>query len=371
MGSNIETFPLNSQTRVTGRHLNLLSEHFNAFEIQLVTGIFQGEISRLTSAKNIDKPISDAACCFVIRTLLEHPEWAPLPKLNSHSDLVEKLGQLLEKFPLPTTHTFSGVYIGKSSATSYALNRGSAEMSAISIWITIFLRHFDDFKKEGKNHFIYKMMEEEAHSRNLNGLQSIVLNKGWPKKNPEENETGIFVERITGKDIKVLQKDEKYGFDHIQIQHLLGAFMSYISTQTNSKNINLPLADATRSLIIRYLKQYPENAPLPELYGFEEFCEKITELNGQLPVPCNFSKLGVILGRGLTTVNALASGDRRNMPVLAVWSTMILNHIDEIIKLGYEHPIMSAMKDEALSRGLTMNDIVLHGGWPKKNPIED
>lgn len=349
---------------MTGRHLEALGELFSPFEVQMLTGIFKGDISRLTSARHIDDPINDVCCSFVIRTLLQFPEWAPLPKLKNHSDLLERLKELPDSFPLPSFHTYSGVYIGRSSATSYSLNRGSNEMAAISMWITILLNNFAEFSQQGKDHFLYKLMEEEAYSRNLHGLNSVVMNRGWPKVNPEVNETGKQIPRITGRDIKLLQKDPAYRFDNIQLQYLLGSFMSYVAVNTEAKNIDLPLADATRSLIIRYLKQYPEKALLPKFVEFDEFLKVMQKLDGKLPFPSYPSKLGVILGRGISTINALKAKKRRNMPVVSVWSTIVMNQLDDMLTQGDQHPIYRAIHQEAQARDISLIDVVLHGGWP-------
>lgn len=363
--------PLDSKTRVTGHHLKLLGERFNAFETQLVTGIFQGDISRLTSEKNIDEPLTDACACFVIRTLLKHPEWAPLPKLQHHDDLVEKVEKLPKSFPLPNLGSYSGVFIGKSSTTSYSLGRGSPEMPAITRWITILLSHWDDFVKEGKDHFLYKLMEDEAHSRYLDGMKSIILSKGWSKKLPTENELGRRVpDRITGKDIKLLRKGEKYNYDQLQIQYLLGAFMPYITTQTTKKNENLPLVDATRSLIIRYIKKYPSNTLLPDLVDYDVFRKKMEKVHGKFPLPCSSSLLGVVIGRSISTTFSLKNGPRRKMPVINVWATIIMNQLDDILKKGKKHFIYKVIEDEAKSRGLSVHELVSHRGWPKKLPNE-
>lgn len=362
--------PIDSTTRITGRHLQALCDKYNAFEIQLVTGIFQGVISRLTSKANLDKPISDACVCFIIRTLLQRPEWAPLPKLNNHADLVDRIKELPESFPLPNLPTYSGVYIGKSSTTSHCLRKGSAEMFPISIWITILLRHWDDFVIEGKEHFLYKMMEDEAFSRWFNGMNSIVLSKGWSQKLPPENETGRQVpDRIKGKDIKLLHKGKDYNFGHLQLQYILGAFMAYTSTHTAQKNLNMPLNDVTRSLIIRYVKANPEWAILPETISFSDFQEKMSEVNGLFPIPCSSSKLGVLIGRSISTVNAMKSQKRStDRVVIHNWATIIVDQLDDILKEGKDHIIYKAINDEAKSRGLTIHDILGHQGWPKEKP---
>lgn len=354
--------------QITGRHLKLLGELFNPFEVQMLTGIFKSNISKYTSQDYIDAPLNDVCCCFVIRTLLRNPELSPLKKFNNHGDLLAKLPSLSYSFPFPREQSDTGIYIGRSSASSYSLSRGSSEMTAISIWITILLSHIDDMNKNVEGNIIYQIMEEEALSRFNDGLEFVYEKKGWPKPSSHLVNAKRSVARITGRDILDLQKNEKYNFDNIQIQYLLGSFMAYIATATNKDNIDLPIADPTRSMIVRYLKRYSDKALLPDLVTFEEFKNLIIDLDGILPFPTTISKLGLILGRAGSTIHALNASniDRRQMPVLSIWSTMLCLELPAIKRHKRKHPMIETIFDEAKARNHNIPELIRHGGWPKK-----
>jgi hypothetical protein len=353
---------------ITGHDLKLLGESFNPFEVQLLTGIFKADISRHTSPLHIDKPLTDACCCFVIRTLLSNPELAPLKEFKHHQDLVNKIAKVGHRFPLPKEAADTGIYIGRSKTSSYSLNRGSNEMTAISLWITILMDHIDGIDKEGTNHFLYKLMENEALSRNPLGMNKIISQRGWSKDSPSNHYHDPLNPRITGKEIKVLQKDLKYSFDNIEIQYLLGSFMSYISTVTDKNNINLPLNDATKSMLIRFLLEYPDQAPLPDLVEYDEFKNIMVNADGQLPFPTNISNLAIIMGRASSTVHALSADNisRRHMPVLRIWSTMLCRELGAIKKWQNKHPMMKAIHAEIESRDLNISTLIDHRGWPRK-----
>ncbi|WP_286241258.1 hypothetical protein [Neptuniibacter halophilus] len=364
-------------TRISGKHLTYLSSIFSGHEIQLITGLYHGDMSRITSQ---DLTIDDPCVCFIIRTLIEKPEWAPLPKLNCHADLLKKMETVSSDFPLNTSPTYSGVFIGKSAATAFNLSKGSPEMLAVSVWITLLLKHWDEMVAEGKDHFMYKLLEDEAFSRNLNGLNTIVLNRGWPKKCPPDEERVEFRPPVTGRNIKSLLRHRRASatpsnaqFDNVELQYLLGSFMAYLTTSMRPGNIDMQLTDATRALIIRYLEMHPENAPLPKLKTFEELQTRLAQLDksrpDEFPFPCKSSKLGVILGRGPTTVNSLKSKSRKHMPAISTWITLVLENMEDLLNEGDQHLLAQVVRDEAISRGLTMNDIFLHNGWPKKTPL--
>ncbi|WP_299197685.1 hypothetical protein [uncultured Amphritea sp.] len=170
---------INGAEMMTGEHLKRFSETVTNYDYQSLMGLYLAKSSQLTSKRNRKLPVADAARGLMLRTLLKHPEWAPRAKLYHFEDLMNAYAKLPSSFPLPTAPTYLGVTLGRSSSTVHGLRNGRKEMMVLTIWITILLNCLPELKAEKEEHFLYKILEDEAKSRG-HSLQEIIYNRGWP-----------------------------------------------------------------------------------------------------------------------------------------------------------------------------------------------
>ena len=344
--------------RVSGRHIKLLEDQFNYYELQHLLGLYMAKIGQAISPKNIDQPVEDVTRALVIRYLLEFPHKANLLKYSTYSDLTNRLESAKSSFPLPTKKSSSGVIFGRSLSTQGSLEKGRKEMQVILTWLTIFINQFKDIEKLGKKHFLYKIMEDEAISRGLT-LQDIIYNRGWPKNS--NRDSSHDKNRITGEHIILLMEQ----FDYYDLQFLLGLYVAKLSQIVSKKNVHFPVEDVTRSFIIRVLLEKPELAPLPPLSCFADLTSTVKEMPlANFPLKTNQSNLGALLGRSISTVNGLLKG-RKEMRVISIWIDILLDNLEGLNEQGKDHPIYRMMEAEANSRGVTLQSIEYNRGWPK------
>lgn len=356
--------------RITGHHIVELKEHYDMLQLQPLLGMYLAKIN--THMSKPDTPLDDATRCLIIRLLNEAPDLLPHFKMRSYADLLDTVVPLKadKRFPLPTNKSSLGVLIGRGFSTNSGLGKAlkaDAEQparklaSVLGVWITLLLQNLDGLLEHGKEHLIYQVMEEEATARGLS-LQEITYNRGWPSTiNDPENPS-----LMTGRDITRL---EECGFDMYDLQQLLGLYINKISTLKNPVNADLPIEDIARCLVMRLLLKDPSQSPLPALIGYNEFSAALSALaDGDLPEPLTNmpSQHGVLIGRSLSTVTSLrsAADARKEMRVLKVWMTTLVNELPALVQERENHPIYRVIVDEAASRDLTLREVAFNRGWP-------
>lgn len=162
------------------------------------------------------------------------------------------------------------------------------------------------------------------------------------------------------------QVKEMTGATTIDMLWLMGA-----NYHKNRASPNDPIKDPTASIILRFLLKYPEDMPLPEMPDYDSLFTLIDSVWDKNMCGAKFNRHRVSIMFGCTVISAYDWADGGKYSHITGCLMLILqNAIKREGRAGLDK-FLKILRTEALSRGISENELWKKGWRPRKNDDEN
>lgn len=302
-------------------------------------------------------PIVQPSYTILIRYLMKHSKDSILPQMPDFTDLYNKIEPFFEPIGLGVPSTSkAGVLFGVKDCTALTWKHGNKQPS-LGVQRLLYLvdRIVDQDGIEGFKRFI-EVVEKEAQAREVGPISDLSRAGTWQpekfKQRVKEEQGKWNEDLITDADLHDLKELLMLNWwDFIWFVGRQPLLVKWDKEQ-------IPHTNVATCILARYLRQYSEDAFLPEPPEFYEVMELLEPVH-------SFKKLsdraaGPLFGLTGWSLNQWRKGSKEPTPTVRHLFLILKNLIEKKGKAGFDQ-YLRVVEEEILARGLGGYQDVLYG----------